>query len=417
MKRDSNSYQTKSYMTLYLFGIGIGCIFSLVALAAELHLNQLSFTAVNLILLHQKTSLNYIIDLAPFVFGVFTYATVRYCRKNEAVSSELLGISLVLESEKHEQNKLDHQLSEILEKSPISYVIINTKGLITYVNPATKQVLGSADTVNQNILEFSTVKNSPMEKSICSAMEGHIEQLSSYHHISATTSQEKYLNIVFMPLALDEATERNNVLMISLDMTNEMLLLNKIEESYLNLTKGLANALDAKDQYTSYHSANVRFYTELILEGVNLSSKEKADIITAAELHDIGKIGISDNILHKNGQLSAAEFEEMKRHPAIGASLFVDIDEYQDISSFIKFHHERVDGNGYPDGLKDAEIPIGAAIICVADAYDAMTTDRSYKNARSRESALQELIRCKGTQFEPEFVDILVNKIRASFMI
>lgn len=148
-------------------------------------------------------------------------------------------------------------------------------------------------------------------------------------------------------------------------------------------------------------------------KGVNLSHKEKTTIITAAELHDIGKIGISDYILHKNGKLSEEEFEEIKQHPSIGASLFVDIDDYQDISSFIKYHHERVDGKGYPEGLKDEEIPIGLAIICVADAYDAMTTDRSYKNARSRESALQELIRCKGNQFRPEFVDILVSKISA----
>lgn len=411
MKSEFTNDQIKPYIKLYLFGIGIGCIFSFVAWDIALSSNQLSFTALNLVLLHQKNPLSYIIDAVPFALGVFTYVVLRYCRKREAVSPELLYMSSLLDSEKRERKKLDRQLAGILEKSPISYVIINKEGVITYVNPATEQVLGSADTVNQNILEFATVKNSQIERGICLAMDGQVDQLQSYRHISATTSQEKYLNIVFMPLMCNDETERNNVLMISSDITNEIQLLNKIEESYINLTKGLAKALDAKDQYTSYHSSNVRLYTELILEGINLSSKEKADIITAAELHDIGKIGISDLILNKEGRLSEDEFAEMKRHPVIGANLFVDIDGYHDISNFIKFHHERVDGRGYPDGLKDEEIPTGAAIICVADAYDAMTTQRVYRGALSRESAMQELIRCKGTQFRAEFVDILIDKI------
>lgn len=404
--------ETKSFLKFYLSGIGLGCLFIWITWAIELSNNHISFTASNIALLHQNNSLNYMVDSIPIMLCILIYRLVRQFKKREGVIEKVLELTSLLESERYERTKLDQQLSGIMEKSPISYVIINTAGIITYVNPATKQVLGSSDTINQNILEFSTVKNTPIEQCICAAMTGQVEQLQSYRHVSATTGQEKFLNIVFMPLRWNETIGKNNVMMISLDLTNEIHLIKEIEESYLNLTKGLAKALDAKDQYTSFHSSNVRQYTELILEGVNLSGKEKADIITAADLHDIGKIGISDIILHKEGQLSDEEFAEMKKHPVIGANLFIDINGYQNISSYIKHHHERMDGRGYPDGLKGDEIPIGAAIICVADAYDAMTTDRVYRKARNQETALKELVRCRGTQFEAEFVDILVDKVQ-----
>lgn len=404
--------ETKSFIKFYLSGIGLGCLFILITWGIELSDNHISFTASNIALLHQNNSLNYLVDSIPIMLCVLIYGLVRHFSKRQGVMEKVLELTSLLEFERYERTKLDQQLSGIMERSPISYVIINMDGIITYVNPATKPVLGSADTINQNILEFSTVKNTPIEKCICSAMIGQVEQLQSYKHVSFTTGQEKYLNIVFMPLRWNETTGKNSIVMISLDLTNEIHLIKEIEESYLNLTKGLAKALDAKDQYTSFHSSNVRKYTELILEGVNLSSKEKADIITAADLHDIGKIGISDIILHKEGQLSDEEFAEMKKHPVIGANLFVDIKGYQDISGYIKHHHERVDGRGYPDGLKGDEIPIGAAIICVADAYDAMITDRVYRKALSQETALNELIRCRGSQFKAEFVDILVDKMQ-----
>ena len=412
MKKETSTFQKNSYIIMHLLGIAFGLIFPLSAWAIELISNGLSLTVYNIVLIHLKNVLYYISVLAPVVLGVFTYIIVIYWRKKDEMSAKLLELSKELESEIQERKKLNEQLSSILEKSPISYVVINTEGIITYVNPATAEVLGSKDTVHKNILLFSTVKNSKIEQSIYSAREGKVEKLQFYRHISATTDEEKYLNMIFLPINWNGLTEKNDVLMISRDMTNEIRLLNGIEESYINLTKGFAKALDAKDKYTSYHSSNVRFYTELILEEISLSKKEKQDIITAAELHDIGKIGVSDFILHKEGKLSDKEFEQMKQHPVIGANLFVDIQGYEDIRKFIKHHHERMDGKGYPDGLKAEEIPIGASIICVADAYDAMTTNRVYRSARSSETALQELIRCRGTQFRPEIVDILVEKIR-----
>jgi hypothetical protein len=127
---------------------------------------------------------------------------------------------------------------------------------------------------------------------------------------------------------------------------------------------------------------------------------------------DIGKIGISETILNKPGRLDDFEWEQIKKHPEIGYRILVSSKEFSDIADFILMHHEKWDGTGYPKGLKENEILLPSRIISIADAYDAMTSERSYRNTIDKHSAIQEILRCSGTQFDPEIVKIFIDNFK-----
>ena len=131
-------------------------------------------------------------------------------------------------------------------------------------------------------------------------------------------------------------------------------------------------------------------------------------IKTAALLHDIGKIAINDNILNKADRLTREEYEEIKKHPSIGADIISKMDFFKDITIYVRHHHERYDGKGYPDGLVGDDIPIEASILAIADSYDAMTSNRSYRKALTKEEALKEIEVNAGTQFHPLLADVFV---------
>lgn len=185
-----------------------------------------------------------------------------------------------------------------------------------------------------------------------------------------------------------------------------------MRNNYMDTVKALINAIEAKDPYTSGHAARVRNYSVNIAKSLQLSEKKIERIRTAALLHDIGKIGIDDNILKKCGKLTDKEYAAIKNHPTIGAEIIKDVGFLKDSMDIVKHHHERFDGKGYPDGLKGDEIPIEASILMLADSFDAMTTDRPYRKAMSIEEAIQEIIINSGTQFNPEIVEKSVNILR-----
>lgn len=180
----------------------------------------------------------------------------------------------------------------------------------------------------------------------------------------------------------------------------------------LNTIESLSKALDAKDSYTSGHASRVQEYSVKLAKEYGLSSKEIEDIKIASILHDIGKIGISDDILNKPGRLTDEEFEKIKEHTRVGADIIGEISFLKDISKFIRYHHERYDGRGYPEGIKENEIPIEACIIAIADSYDAMTYDRPYRAALTREEALEEIEKNSGTQFHPTLAQKFLHIMR-----
>ncbi len=186
-------------------------------------------------------------------------------------------------------------------------------------------------------------------------------------------------------------------------------LYQNIRNLYKSTLKVLANALDAKDSYTHGHSQRVAEYSLAIAGELGLSPKEKDDLEFAALLHDIGKIGIRDNILCKPGKLTDEEFKIIQMHPVMSAEILAPVDFLTDKIPIVKHHHERFDGRGYPSKLKGEEIPLGARIICVADTFDAMTSNRSYRKGLPAEVALEELKRCSNAQFDPIIVEMFLR--------
>ncbi|HEX7064992.1 MAG TPA: HD domain-containing phosphohydrolase [Bacillales bacterium] len=185
----------------------------------------------------------------------------------------------------------------------------------------------------------------------------------------------------------------------------------------MSTIRTLTKAVDARDPYTSGHSERVARYTRWIAEQLGMDKEECLELERAALLHDVGKIGIPDQILAKPERLTEEEFAIIKKHPEIGAEILADMEPRDRMKLTVRVarsHHERLDGSGYPDGLRGDEIPLDVRITAVADSFDAMTTDRPYSQGRNFREGLNELIRCKGTMFDSTVVEafetVLINK-------
>jgi hypothetical protein len=196
-------------------------------------------------------------------------------------------------------------------------------------------------------------------------------------------------------------------------------LFDELKELFVGCLKALTNSIDAKDQYTRGHSERVAFIARWIAEHLGrirpVSDKLVHHAYLAGLLHDIGKIGIGESVLRKNGRLSDTEYAAIQSHPRIGASILSGIHQMEDIVPGVLGHHERVDGRGYPHGLKGDEIPLIAKIVSLADAFDAMTSKRVYRNAMNIQKALDIIADAIGTQFDEEvarvFLDSDVQKL------
>ena len=173
----------------------------------------------------------------------------------------------------------------------------------------------------------------------------------------------------------------------------------------------LSKTVDAKDHYTNGHSVRVAQYAKEIVARMGKSEKEQEEIYELGLLHDIGKIGIPRNIINKTGKLTPEEFDEIKKHTIIGWDILKTMDELPWLSTGARWHHERFDGKGYPDGLAGKDIPEEARILCLADSYDAMTSKRSYSSPRSQEEVRAEIVRCMGTQFDPDIAKYMLEMI------
>jgi putative nucleotidyltransferase with HDIG domain len=188
-------------------------------------------------------------------------------------------------------------------------------------------------------------------------------------------------------------------------------LFEDIEVSYFQTVMALSNAIEAKDPYTYGHSQRVADLSVKAAEALKLSKQEIEHIRFASIFHDVGKISISRDLLRKNGKLSESENAEMRAHPQSGVQILEPVHFLKPALPAIRHHHERFDGKGYPLGLKAKDIPLKARIICVADAWDAMLSDRPYRKALSVEEAKKELCRHAGSQFDPDVVGFFINSL------
>lgn len=191
-------------------------------------------------------------------------------------------------------------------------------------------------------------------------------------------------------------------------------LLTENQNSYFETVMALANSVEAMDAYTGGHCERVMEYSVEIAYAMRLSADEIRDIRFGSILHDIGKIGIPGEVLNKADKYTAEDYETMKKHPVIGHAILKDVHFLENGRKIVLEHHERMDGKGYPNGIKGEEIDLLSRIVCVADAYDAMTSNRPYRSQPfTKEEAIAELIRNKGTQFDPQIVDVFIKILNA----
>ena len=179
----------------------------------------------------------------------------------------------------------------------------------------------------------------------------------------------------------------------------------------LSIIYALAATVDAKDSYTYGHSRKVSEYAVAVSEKLKMPQDKVNNIRAASLLHDIGKVGVPDSILNKKEPLTDEEWKPIKGHPKLGVEILRHVMDLANCLPTILHHHEHYDGSGYPAGLKGEQIPLEARVLSVADAYDAMTSPRPYREQLSMDEAIKELRRCAGTQFDPEIVELFCNTI------
>ena len=183
----------------------------------------------------------------------------------------------------------------------------------------------------------------------------------------------------------------------------------RVERISMQVVEALSGAIDAKDTYTNGHSRRVALYSKMIAERAGKDKDYQDNIYMMGLLHDVGKIGVPDAIINKPAKLTDTEFEVIMNHPVMGARILKSITEFPNLSTGARWHHERFDGKGYPDGLSGYDIPEEARMIGVADAYDAMTSRRSYRDVLPQAKVREEFVKGRGTQFDPDFADIMIG--------
>ncbi len=183
----------------------------------------------------------------------------------------------------------------------------------------------------------------------------------------------------------------------------------QIERLSLRLFVTLSQTVEAKDKYTNGHSIRVASYAEMIAKDMGFSDEMQKTIYFCGLLHDIGKISIADEIINKKGKLTDEEYAEIKKHPVSGWNILHEIDEMPELAQVARWHHERYDGRGYPDGKAGTETPVIARIVSIADAYDAMTSNRSYRSVMPREKVISIIQDERGKQFDPDIADVFLR--------
>lgn len=262
--------------------------------------------------------------------------------------------------------------------------------------------------------------------------EKEFPQTGVFEAVRFPLNSESFAFLVKVAARMHSSSVSHRKITMSLEERNaslqkqNIILANRIEEysknlshlyddlrsTYVRTVKSLVEAIDARDHYTRSHSQKVAQYAVLLAEEMGLSVRQVEDVRQASELHDVGKIGIEDGILTKPGPLNDEEWQQMKLHSIKGAQILEPLTFLHDAAMIVRQNHERYDGKGYPDGLKSEEISLGARIVSLADAYDVMTSVRSYrKEVLSKQQAIEEIRRNSGKQFDPKVVEAFMRTV------
>jgi PAS domain S-box-containing protein/putative nucleotidyltransferase with HDIG domain len=323
---------------------------------------------------------------------------------------KILRNTIARACEVHEMQKLKEIYRSIIEDHQKEIICrFLTEGTLTFMNEAFCRYFGKT---KEQLLRksFVEVVDNTKREDLIHALSS-ISRENPLVTIDLTFTQKSGLmhhqRWIIRGIFLGNLHRENQA--VGIDITEQKHAEESLQELFMGLVRAMVNALDAKSNWTRGHSERVALYAEEIAKKLGMKENDLTNLRLASLLHDIGKIGTYDNLLDKSTKLTPDEYEIVKKHPDQGVRILQEIYQLKDILPVIRHHHERIDGMGYPDGLSRDSIPLGARIIHIADSFDAMTADRPYRAGLSREQSISELIRCAGTQFDPQILEAFLK--------
>lgn len=357
--------------------------------------------------------------------GIKSVSQMRMIKKFRDGLNSILGAVPKIYQLQPIGNILEEILIQILPlvNSHDAFILIDD---LTEMGNANKSILKGIGKYNVSIEEFTEMLNPEFMESIGYARTiMSVVELGDGVIIPLVNEYRRAIGVLYInSIDIEEglklleiyagqaASSINNAFLHSLvNIKNEELnkTYDQLKTRYMDTIEALRLAVDARDVYTAGHSDRVAHYSVRIGEKLGLNSSDMEKLRIAGIFHDIGKIGTADDILLKHDKLDENEFNEIKKHPIKGALILSAVSMFNDVVPLVRHHHERIDGSGYPDGLKGNEIPILARIITVADAFDAMMSDRLYRTKLSLEEAKDQIKKGAGTQFDSEVVDAFLT--------
>jgi putative nucleotidyltransferase with HDIG domain len=325
---------------------------------------------------------------------------------------------------------LDNQLGIIMESVPASrgFVFLlqrDTDQLVPYARRPVGPGTDDAElVVSQTIIQTAVRQRSSIISSDALVDERFMRSKSvaaldvRSAMCAPLLNRNDVLGIVYVDSHKANAFSRRDLalfsalaLKVSIAVDNSRLY-GDLRNLFYNTVETLVRTIQAKDQYTAGHSTRVSRYALMIADKLGLSTKDKHELYLAAMLHDIGKIGVPDDLLNRPGHLSQDEMDRVRNHVVVGASMIEMLGEMHPIVPLIRHHHECYDGSGYPDGLRGEQIPLVSRIIAVADMYDAMTSDRPYRKRRTHQYAVEEILSSSGTKIDPKVVEAFLDMLK-----
>lgn len=392
-------------------------------------------------------------DMAPPLETIKALDIQGYCEKSDKFDQLILLVESAVKSimqmrmiKKFQMglNKILEAVPKIYQLQPIGSILegilievmnfVNSEDAFILVdntedpNSVHKSIFKGIGQYNTSIEEFMPMLPPELMEEIGYARtSGKIVRMKSGVILPLVNEYKQTLGVIYIEstdfeseiklleiYANQAASAINNAFLHSLVNTkNEELVktYSELRKTYIDTIEALRLTVDAKDEYTCGHSDRVAYYSRLVGEGFGLSDDELELLSTAGIFHDIGKIGTADDILKKNNKLTSEEYGIIKQHPIKGAHILSALSMFQEVVPLVKYHHEWVDGSGYPEGLHGEQIPFLARILAVADAFDAMTSNRRYRSKLDLEHAEEQLIRGSGIQFDSEVVGMFVKTI------
>lgn len=329
--------------------------------------------------------------------------------------------------------QLEDKNEEIISLQEISEKIISLKGirdLVSAIIDVSKQLLDEAEvrffplnSKDNKLLDTVTGSEIPVDPELLhgnivrknSSESRYIDRFETVFPLMIEGQVFGALHVT-SPAVLGDEKEAKILYLLnrSAERMENVALYEGLYENMLSTLNSLAKTLDARDPHTAQHSTRVTTLSMAMASALELSDLERDTLYIAASLHDIGKVGIPDDILLKADKLTDEEFDFIKKHPDIGADILKPLPPMYKETEIIRHHHERYDGRGYPSGLKGKEIPYLSRIITLADSFDAMTSDRPYRKGMSIEDAIREINECKGRQFDPVLAEIFISRVAGS---